>query len=120
MFLMPVNGPYPGMNDQKLSIFTSIVLNFLSLFQIYNLDSFGDLSHKNRFIEKMVEYLAVWIDFTLARFDRLARSLQQGVAPFYAEYNGILGNFLPTIINDLYTNKVNLPNEKRFTCFARS
>ena len=70
----------------------------------------------DRFIEKILEIFAVWIDFRLARFDRYAHSLQQRVLSFYTESNGISGSFL----DDLYTNKVNLPNEKILSRFGRS
>ena len=67
----------------------------MSLFQISSFHSFWRYeAHKNRFIEKILEIFAVWIDFTLARFDRMARSLRQRVPSFYAESNGIFGNFL--------------------------
>ena len=73
------------------------MLIFLSLFEIStSSDSFGDgiEAHKNRFIEKMLEISAVWIDFTPTRFDRQARSLQQRITSFYAEANGIFRHFL--------------------------
>ena len=75
---------------------STYVLNFLSLFQISSFDSFGDMSesHKNRFMEKILEIFTVWIDFTLARFNQYAHSLQHGIASFYVEYNGIFENIL--------------------------
>ena len=37
--------------------------------------------------------------------------MRQRVASFYAESNGIFSTFSTTIIKDLYTYKVNLPDE---------
>ena len=43
----------------------------MSLFQISSFDSFLKYeAHKNLLIEKILEIFGVWIDFTLAMFDR--------------------------------------------------
>ena len=55
-------------------------------------------AHKNLFFEKIFEIFGVWIDFTPARFNRSVRSMRQRVASFYAESNGIFGNFLRQIL----------------------
>ena len=47
-------------------------------------------------------------------------SLRQWVESFYAESNGFFFTFFVTIVKDLYTNKVNLPNIKRITRLGRS
>ena len=111
---MPENGPYPGKNDRKRTIYVSIsiertvivrgrsflipnkicsenLLNFFSDFKLWYFLRYE--THKNLFIEEMLEMFAVWINFALARFDQWARSLRQRVACFYADFNGIFENF---------------------------
>ena len=71
------------------------LLNFFSLYQNSSSDNFFlYVAHKIRFIEKMLEILAFWTYFTLAKFDRLARLLELRVAYFYVEFKVIFGNFL--------------------------
>ena len=56
------------------------------------------MAHQNRFIEKMLEIFAVWIDLTLFRFYRLGSSLEQWVAFFKAESNVIFEIFLRRLL----------------------
>ena len=55
-------------------------------------------SSQNQFIEKILDIFAVWIDFTFTRFNWLALTLQQRVASFYAESNGIFGKFVRRLL----------------------
>ena len=57
----------------------------------------------------MLEIFDVWIDFTVARFDWCDRtSFRKRVESFYAVFLKIS----TTIIQDLYTNKVNRVKHK--------
>ena len=128
---MPANGPCSEINYQKWQILTSIKiertvithgrlllkanelcstneLNFLSLFQISSFNSFGDMRlTKIGLLRKCQKFLQLgYISRSLSSIDMLTC------------YQWYSWKFSMTIIKDLYTNKVNLPNEKIFTRFA--
>ena len=67
----------------------------------------------------MLEIFVVCIDLMLARFDRLTRSLRNELRLLMLNPVVFL-EISANIIKDLYTNNVNLPNEKRFSRFVRS
>ena len=102
-------------HDQSLwkpnELCSTNVLNFLSSFHISSFDSFLEIkTHKNRFVEKMLEMFAIWIDFTLARFDQWTLTTTGCIILYWIQW--YFWKFSTTIIKDLWTNKVNCVKQK--------